>query len=143
MLSVLPWLFNSYYVINKIPCTHMCPLLLSYNYCLSLLICGLVVIILFWLCLVGILLLCCVSIIPSIVVLLVVIGYHYLVVFQSFYIKFTHMCSSLLCYWVLLVIVSFIIVFILFWLCLVGIFFCLIVCCVVFQLFHPLLCYWL
>ena len=49
------------------------------------------------------------------------------------------MCSSLLCYWVLLVIVSFIIVFILFWLCLVGILlsYCL------FQLFHPLLCYWL
>ena len=33
-----------------------------------------------------------------IIVLLVVIGYHYLVVFQSFYTKFTHMCPVLLFY---------------------------------------------
>ena len=57
------------------------------------------------------------------VVLLVVIGYHYFVVFQSFYTKFTHMCQSLLSlsYSGCVQLVSY----------------CPIVCVVVFQLFHP------
>jgi hypothetical protein len=94
---------------------YFCRTIIVYHYC----ICVLVVIILFWLCLVF-----------FIVLLFVVLYFSYSI--QGPPTSVHHYCLTIIVYHYCICVL---VVIILFWLCLVGIY-CLIVCYVVFQLFH-------